>query len=98
MSTDKLDWNSFTETYNPHHYISFEGVTHQLIIDCKMHKITLTHNEREKQHPILEVEKISNLYFAIDEDNKILKIFDENNVEKIYFNYLSHFRYNSFYK
>ena len=96
MSTNKLSWDNFIEYFSPHQYLSFEGVTHELIIDCKMHKITLTHNDREKLHSIIEVEKISNLFYAPDEENKIIKIFDENNKEKIHFNYLNHFRYNSF--
>jgi hypothetical protein len=96
MSKEKLNWDSFIEYFRPHQYLSFEGVTHELIIDSKMHKITLTHNDKERQHSIMEVEKISNLYYALDEENKILKVFDENNKEKFHFDYLSHFRYNAF--
>ena len=96
MSTNKSNWDSFIEYFSPHDHLTFEGVSHELIIDCKMHKITLTQNDRERQHPIIEVEKTANLYYALNEENKVLKIFDENNKEQIHFNYLSHFRYNTF--
>jgi hypothetical protein len=96
MSIEKLNSDSFIEYFSPHQYLSFESISHELIIDFKMHKITLTRNDREKQHSILELEKTTNLFYALDEENKAVTIFDENYKEKIHFNYLSHFRYNTF--
>lgn len=73
MSTQKLNWVSFTEYFSPHHHLSFESIFHELVIDFKMHKITLNHNDKERQHPILELERHQTFIFQWRRITKFLK-------------------------
>ena len=98
MSVSKLDYDQFLKHYNPHIYFAFEGITHELILDFQSTMITLWPLDADRNHHRQQLQKRGDLlkmyHYSIDEEKRIVKIYNEKENELIHFEYVGHFRYN----